>query len=173
MMNFDFDRMRQLNDVESKNVEKVLRRFHIPRKLRWKIISRTSRDNARTPFQWSGGEGAGFTDGRPWLGINRNCQEINLASQEEDPDSIWSWYKDLSRLRRENGVLRRGSFVPLEAGEQVFAYRRELGEEKWTVALNFSDKPARVSCRGGVVRSNLGRETFDGNLGPWEAVILR
>lgn len=173
MVNFDFDRMRQLNDVESKNVEKVLRRFHIPRKLRWKIIARTSRDNARTPFQWSGEEGAGFTEGRPWLGVNHNYKEINLAEQENDHDSIWNWYKDISRLRRENEVLRQGSFVPLEAGEQVFAYRRELGEEKWTVALNFSDRPAQIPYKGGVVRSNLGRKTFDGTLGAWEAVILR
>ena len=173
MVNFDFDRMRQLNDVESKNVEKVLRRFHIPRKLRWKIIARTSRDNARTPFQWSGEEGAGFTEGRPWLGVNHNYKEINLAEQENDPDSIWNWYKDISRLRRENEVLRQGSFAPLEAGEQVFAYRRELGEEKWTVALNFSDRPAQIPYKGGVVRSNLGRKTFNGTLGAWEAVILR
>lgn len=172
MVNFDFDRMRQLNDVESKNVEKVLRRFHVPYKLRWKIIRRTSRDNARTPFQWNEERGAGFTDGRPWLGINHNSGQINLSRQEKDTDSIWWWYKGLSRLRRDSEVLRRGDFVPLEAGEQVFAYQRALGEEKLTVALNFSDRPAVVSYRGKVIRSNVGKEVFDGQMGPWEAVIL-
>ena len=172
MLNFDFDRMRQLNDVESKNVERVLRRFHIPRKIRWKLIARTSRDNARTPFQWTGERGAGFTDGRPWLGVNHNCASINLAQQEADPDSIWSWYKDLSALRAGSEILRRGRFVPLEMGEQVFAYRREGAGGALTVALNFGGKPARTACRGTVVRSSAGRETFDGPLGPWEAVIL-
>ena len=172
MMDFDFTRLRQLNDVESKNVDKVLRRYHIPRKLRWKIIARSSRDNARTPFQWDGGPKAGFTGGRPWLGINSNCAEINLAAQEEDPDSIWNWYKDLSALRRERTVLRQGSFVPLETGRQVFAYRRELAGESMTVALNFSGQNAQTACRGTLVRSNYPRNGFDGTLRPWEAVIL-
>lgn len=172
MLNFDFDRMRKVNDVESRNVEKVLRRFHVPRRLRWRIISRTSRDNARTPFQWTGERGAGFTSGRPWLGINHNCETINLAQQEQDPDSIWNWYKDLAALRNGSEALRRGSFVPLETGEQVFAYRRETEGQRLTVVLNFGDKPAQVKYRGGVVRSNVGRERFDGQMGPWEAVIL-
>ena len=172
MVNFDFTRMRQLNDVESKNVERVLRRFHIPRRLRWKIISRTSRDNARTPFQWDGSPKAGFTTGRPWLGVNHNCQQINLADQEGEADSIWSWYKDLAALRREREALRRGDFIPLEAGKQVFAYRRQLGEEQLTVALNFGDAPAQAPCRGTLVRSNYPRQSFDGTLKPWEAVIL-
>ena len=172
MVDFDFDRMRQLNDVESKNVERVLRRFHVPQRLRWKIIRRTSRDNARTPFQWNEEKGAGFTDGRPWLGINRNSEQINLSRQEKDPESIWQWYKDLSRLRRDSAVLRQGEFVPLEVGEQAFAYRRVLGDEALTVVLNFSEKEAMVSHRGEVIRSNVGRERFDGRMGAWEAVIL-
>ena len=57
-------------------------------------------------------------------------------------------------------------------GEQVFAYRREGAGGALTVALNFGGKPARTACRGTVVRSSAGRETFDGQLGPWEAVIL-
>ena len=116
--------------------------------------------------------GAGFTSARPWLGINHNCAAINLAGQEGDEDSIWSWYKDLSALRREREVLRQGEFVPLEAGRQVFAYRRELGEERLTVALNFSDDPAQVSLDGQLLRSNYRRERFEGILQPWEAVIL-
>ncbi len=172
MLDFDFTRMRQLNDVESKNVDRVLRRFHIPRKLRWKIVSRTSRDNARTPFQWDAGPNGGFTTGRPWLGVNHNCAEINLASQEDDPDSIWSWYKDLCALRKEREVLRRGDFEALETGDQVFAYRRALGEERMTVVLNFSDRPAQVGYTGSLVRSNYPREGFDGALRPWEGVLL-
>lgn len=172
MVDFDFTRLRQLNDVESKNVDRVLGRYHVPRKLRWRIISRTSRDNARTPFQWDASPKAGFTDGRPWLGVNHNCERINLAAQEGEADSIWSWYKDLSALRREREALRRGTFTPLEAGRQVFAYRRELDGKGLTIALNFSDKEAGVSCRGTLVRSNYPRKDFDGRLRPWEAVIL-
>lgn len=172
MTNFDFTRLRQLDDVESKNVDKLLRRFHVPQKLRWRIISRTSRDNARTPFQWEAGPGAGFTAARPWLGINHNCETVNLAAQEEDPASIWNWYKDLSALRREREVLRRGDFKVLEAGDQIFAYRRSLGEEQLTVLLNFSDDPARIGVKGEVLRSSYARKRFEGILQPWEALIL-
>ncbi len=172
MLDFDFTGLDQLDDVESRNVDRVLRRFHVPKGLRWHIIRRTSRDNARTPFQWDASPNGGFTTGEPWLGVNANYRSINLAAQEGDPNSIWSWYKALSTLRRGSEVLRRGDFIPLETGRQVFAYRRQLGEKRLTIVLNFSDKPAQVSYKGALVRSNYARNAFDGAMGPWEAVIL-
>jgi len=172
MLNFDFTRLSQLDDVESHNVDRVLQKARVPQKLRWKIIRRTSRDNARTPVQWSTGENAGFTTGEPWLGINANFKDINLAAQESDPDSIWSWYKEMSALRRGSEVLRRGDFIPLEITDQVFAYCRRLGDRSLTVVLNFSDNTARTAQKGQVVKSNCGRTAFDGELSPWEAVIL-
>ena len=172
MTGFDFARMRQVNDVESRNVNRILAKFRVPAKLRWRVISRTSRDNARTPFQWTGGQQAGFTTGRPWLGVNHNCTKVNLADERRDPDSIWSWYRELLALRKSSGVLRRGDFVLLEAGKQVFAYRRELKGESLTIVLNFSDRPAQSPLRGTLVRSSCPRRSFNGSLQPWEAVIL-
>jgi len=172
MTNFDFTRMRQLNDVESKNVDRILMQWHVPRSLRWRIIQPTSRDNARTPFQWDGSPNAGFSSGRPWLGVNGNYRQVNLAAQEGEPDSLWNWYKDLCALRREMPVLRQGGFTALEVGRQVFAYRRTLDGASVTVALNASGKSARTACRGRVLRCNYPREDFDGSLRPWEAVLL-
>lgn len=173
MVDFDFDGVDQLNDVESRNVNRILSAYHVPEWLKWKIISRTSRDNARTPMQWDDGPNAGFTTAdRAWLGVNRNYHFINLADQENDPDSIWSWYKDLAQLRREREVLRRGDFLWLEYTHKVFVYRRRLGAESVTVALNFSNRPARVGSRGSLLRSNYQREEFDGRMNPWETVIL-
>ena len=159
--------------MESHNVDRVLRSLHVPKKLRWKIIRRTSRDNARTPVQWDATEGAGFTTGTPWLGINSNYKEINCAAQENDPDSILSYYKELIALRRESKALRGGEFTALETGKQVFAYRRTRGSEQLTVVLNFSDKPATCIYKGSLVKSNYARRSFDGKLSPWEAVILK
>ena len=173
MVDFDFDGVDQLDDVESRNVNRILTACHVPERLKWKIIARTSRDNARTPMQWDDGPNAGFTTAdRAWLGVNRNYHFVNLADQERDPDSIWSWYKDLSALRRQREALRRGDFLWLEATHKVFVYRRCLGAESVTVALNFSSRPARVGSRGTLLRSNYRREGFDGRLSPWEAVIL-
>ena len=109
--------------------------------------------------------------------LDRDADSAKMTEMDaryfDTAEGALSAEKTALRLRRENEVLRQGSFAPLEAGEQVFAYRRELGEEKWTVALNFSDRPAQIPYKGGVVRSNLGRKTFNGTLGAWEAVILR
>ena len=104
--------------------------------------------------------------------MNRNFHFVNLADQENDPDSIWSWYKDLSALRREREALRRGEFLWLERTDRVFVYRRRLGKESLTIALDLSDRPARVGSRGKLLRSNYRRDGFDGRLAPWEAVIL-
>lgn len=173
MVDFDFDGVDQLDDVESRNVNRILSAYHVPEGLKWKIIARTSRDNARTPMQWDDGPNAGFTTAdRAWLGVNRNYHFVNLADQEGDPDSIWNWYKDLAALRREREVLRRGDFLWLECTHRVFVYRRRLGAESVTVALNFSGRPARVGSGGRLLRSNYQREGFDGRLSPWEAVIL-
>lgn len=173
MVDFDFDGVDQVNDVESRSVDRFLAAYHVPEALRWKIIARTSRDNARTPMQWDDGPNAGFTMAdKAWLGVNRNYHFVNLADQENDPDSIWNWYKNLAKLRREREVLRRGDFLWLEATHRVFVYRRRWGAESVTVALNFSDRPARVGSRGTLLRSNYHRDGFDGRLLPWEAVIL-
>ena len=69
-------------------------------------------------------------------------------------------------------MLRRGDFTALETGRQVFAYRRTLDGESLTVILNFSDRPARADYAGSVLACNYTRETYDGTLRPWEAVIL-
>ena len=172
MLDFDFKELSQLDDVESHNVDRVLKKLMVPKGLRWKIIRRTSRDNARTPVQWDATANAGFTPGKPWLGVNRNYREINLASQKGDPDSIYSWYKDMIALRKGSDVLQKGEFIPLETGPQVFAYRRRLQDKQLTIILNFSDKNAACAYSGTLLKSNYPRREFDGTLSPWEAVIL-
>ena len=172
MTGFDFTGLNQINDVESHNVDRMLKKMGFPESMRWQMIARSSRDNARTPMQWDDTAGAGFTNGRPWLGINRNHEDINLKAQEDDPNSIWNYYKALSALRRERPALRQGKFLCLEATNQVFVYRRSLGDESYTISLNFSDSPARVGKRGRLLSSNYDRDSFDGVLLPWEAVIL-
>lgn len=171
MVDFDFTGMDQLDDVESHNVDRVLRRFHIPSKLRWKIIRRTSRDNARTPCQWDGSPNGGFTTGTPGWG------STELSNHQRPPGGG-------SGLPSGTGTspsppcagaatcCAGADFIPLEAGKQVFAYRRQLGEKRLTIVLNFSDRPVQAPYKGALVRSNYARTSFDGSMGPWEAVIL-
>ena len=65
-----------------------------------KVVSKYSRDNARTPMQWTDGANAGFTTGKPWLKVNPNYTDINAAAQQDDPDSVRSFYKQLIALRK-------------------------------------------------------------------------
>ena len=173
MTNFDFTSMAQVQDVESRHIDALLRSWHVPARQRWRMIAPTSRDNARTPMQWTVGPQAGFTTGTPWLGVNGSYRFVNYASQKENPDSLLNYYKQLIPLRRGSETLLSGSFEPLHISDEVFAYRRGGAGEAYTVVLNFSDKPQRVPYVGELVLSNYGYSRYDGLLQPCESVILR
>lgn len=100
-----------------------------------------SRDNARTPMQWSSGTKAGFTDGMLWMKINPNYREINVAEQQKRQDSVLNYYKQLIALRKSpewGELFTYGSFVPvLENEENIFAYQRKYEGRSVLVAANF------------------------------------
>ena len=179
MTNFDFSGIDEINDVESKNMNRLMRRLGIPAKLRWKWIAEASRDNARTPMQWSAEAAAGFSSGKPWLGINRNYTRINYASQKDNPGSILNFYKTLIRLRGASDTLKYGTFTPLYRRRGVIAWRRESGGEYYTAVFNFSSKSARFFRHGKspfdgeIALANTGRTALSGGLLPWEAVLLK
>ena len=173
MTDFDFTSMAEVRDVESINIYSLLKSACVPAPLRWKIIRATSRDNARTPMQWSARPGAGFTTGTPWLGINGNHKRINVESQKNDPHSLRSWYKTLIALRKENETLLWGEFELLAATDTLCAYRRSYDGKTLTVVLNCCDAMQTVDYTGALLLSSYGGKSFSGTLLPWEAVILR
>jgi oligo-1,6-glucosidase len=183
MTNFDFTSMEQVNDVESRNLDRLMKRLHIPAPLRWRWIRASSRDNARTPLQWTAGENAGFTQAgvKPWLGINRSYREINYETQKADPGSVLNFYKGLIRLRRESRTLREGSFEPLpppQGRDSLIAYERRLGEEAYRVILNFSGKTVKLPSpwtvpAGRLIFSSAERKEAAEKLLPWEGVLLK
>ena len=172
MTNFDFTELSQLDDVESHNIDKMLQRLRIPKRARWYLIKTASRDNSRTPVQWTNEIGAGFTKCKPWLGINGNYTKINYQSQRNDDNSVRSYYKKIIALRASSETLMYGGFAPAYSQGSVIAYTRKMGSEQYTTILNFSSKTEKAPFEGDVAISNTGRDTFDGNLGPWEAVVL-
>lgn len=173
MTNFDFTSIDQLQDVESHNVYRLMKRICFPKALRWKLIRLTSRDNGRTPVQWDTSPNAGFTTGEPWLGINHNYTRINMADQEGDPGSIRSFYKRLITLRAGTDALLQGDFDVVEINRHLFVYRRTSEEEKLTMLLNFSKRSRKADYAGDMVLSNYGGESYGGTLKPYEAVILK
>jgi len=107
------------------------------------------RDACRTPMQWDGGAGAGFTTGSPWLSISRAARRVNVVSQEADPGSLLSLYRRLVWLRRGSEALQLGSYSALDLDPGVFAFERRNVDDRLLVALNFSDD--RVPLRGAAI----------------------
>lgn len=96
------------------------------------------RDNARTPMQWDDGKNAGFTTGTPWIDVTDNYKEVNVASEVNDPNSIFNHYKKLIQLRKDNDVFLNGYYELLLADdEEVFAYKRYTDSQELLVICNF------------------------------------
>jgi oligo-1,6-glucosidase len=110
-------------------------------------IWQKSRDNNRTPMQWSGLPNAGFCppEVKPWIGVNSNYTHINVEQALADKDSIWHYYKRLIQLRKRHLVLVYGIYSELlEDHPQVHAYLRSLETEQLLVIANFSNEPATI-----------------------------
>ena len=103
------------------------------------------RDPNRGPMHWDAGPNAGFTSGRPWLPLRSDFPQLNAAAQRRNPHSVWSFYRDLLRVRRETPALRRGAFERLSrASHHGLAYLRSTAEQQVLVALNFRGDPVRL-----------------------------
>jgi alpha-glucosidase len=109
-----------------------------------------NRDPERTPMPWTGAPGRGFTTGEPWLPFGDPA--INVADQQDDPDSLLSFYRRLIWIRRRSEALRFGSYRPVDSvPDEVFAYLREVEGERLLIALNFSAEPAQIALPEGIV----------------------
>jgi len=119
------------------------------------------RDPERTPMQWDGGPGAGFTTGKPWLPVSADYARLNVAAQSEDPRSLLSLYRRLIALRQSEPALMVGSYSPIPAEGDVIAYVREHGGQRFLVVLNLGAEAASVKAgeRGRVaVCTDVSRE---------------
>lgn len=100
-----------------------------------------SRDNSRTPMQWNDKENAGFTTGNPWIKVNPNYKELNVAADLASSDSIYRYYQQLIAIRKANPVMIYGSYKDISEGNsEVYAYIRELNDIRWLIVLNHSDE---------------------------------
>lgn len=143
MTNFPFRNISQVDDIECKNAYQtlVLDKKEYSEETMFEIISKKSRDNARTPMQWNDSKNGGFTTGTPWLSVNPNYTYINAESQIHDPDSVFSYYKKLIELRKNNKIIVYGSYSLLcPDDEKIYAFLRTLGEEKLLVICNFTSE---------------------------------
>ena len=146
MTNAYFTDINQYRDVESTNYFRILTEGGTSKEEALDIIAARSRDNGRTPMQWDGTAGAGFTTGTPWLGIPDNHVTINAEAEENDPTSIYAFYKELVRLRKEMEIIADGQIRYLDSGhDSVLAYERTYGQEKLTVVCSLAGEELLLS----------------------------
>ena len=180
MSNFPFTSIEQFADIESINYyEESVAMGEDPEAVMASLRAR-SRDNGRTPMQWDASPHAGFTTGRPWLPVHPNFQEVNAASQVDDPTSVFSYYRDLIRLRHDEPVVALGDFTLDEPDHsQLFAFTRRHDGEELRVVANFSGEVAEVPPRlrratadSPIVLANVEGPHDSTTLEPWEARVL-
>ena len=132
--------IREVDDISTLDEYEVCLREGFSEEEALRIVNRYSRDNARTPVQWDSSKNAGFTTGTPWLPVNPNYKKINVAEQEKDPESVLSYYKKLTALRRNpeyKETMVYGDFVPFMADEdRLMAFYRK-GEKTLLILGNY------------------------------------
>ncbi|NFG27132.1 alpha-glucosidase [Clostridium botulinum] len=140
MTNVAFEDLNDYKDIEIINAynDLVIKNGRSHDEMMEGIYDR-GRDNARTPMQWNSSVNAGFTTGTPWIKVNPNYNEINAESQIGDKDSIFNYYKELIKIRKDNEIIVYGNYdLILDDSEEIYAYVRTLNEEQLLVICNFS-----------------------------------
>ncbi|WP_345763310.1 alpha-glucosidase [Diaminobutyricibacter sp. McL0608] len=183
MTNVPFDGIHDFRDIESLNhyseavgalgarADDVLAALRV-----------SSRDNARTPVQWTDAPYAGFTTGSPWIAVNPNYTEINADAERENADSVFAYYRELIALRHRDRVVSHGTLeMVLFEHPTVFAYTRTLDDRQLLVLVNLSGDPADFDVTevpgwdgAELVLGNLADATpaVDGRLAPWQAQVF-
>ncbi|GLC81367.1 alpha,alpha-phosphotrehalase [Lacrimispora brassicae] len=158
MTNGYFTDISLYRDVESLHYFEILKEQGREEEEIYRILRERSRDNARTPMQWEAGGQAGFTTGTPWIGVNKNCEEINVRESLADSDSIFFYYQKLIELRKGYSVISEGSYEPVLLKQKgIFAYKRIWQKEKLLVFANFTGKSQEIE----------GNETMEG----WDILL--
>ena len=181
MENMKFNSIEDVDDVSTLDEYQVALNAGLGEEEAFRRVAAFSRDNARTPMQWTDGKNAGFTGGTPWLRVNPNCSRINVKDQEKNAGSVLSFYKKLTALRKSEEYKETvvyGEFVPyLEQEKNLIGYFRE-GEKKLLVLANFQKAPREVELPGSVKKvllNNLEDLTLNENrihLDSWQFVTL-
>lgn len=184
MKNAKWNSIDEFDDISTKDQYQIAREAGLSDREAMEACNRMSRDNARTPMQWTSGENAGFTKGTAWLKTNPDYKEINVEDQENNPDSVLNYYRKLVALRKSDefkNVFTYGEFIPeYEEMDDILAFYRKDAAKCILVAANFGTDVASIELKGDVKKvllSNQKDETVDCtknrlNLKSCEVVVL-
>jgi oligo-1,6-glucosidase len=145
MTNMPFTAIDQYRDIETLNMHRLHVEAGLPEADFIAGANANGRDNSRTPMQWSDAPHAGFTSGQPWIAVNPNAAQINVASQVNDETSVLAHYRRLIALRKERPIVVTGRFASwLDDHRQAMIYTRSLHDETLLVAGNFTASPLAI-----------------------------
>lgn len=170
-----FDSIQQYRDVESRNAYDNLMQQGIDESEVLTILGQKSRDNSRTPIQWTSEKQAGFTSGTPWIDIPNNAEHINVEAAIEDTTSVLHTYRELIKLRHEHDIITYGDIEPMYMEHpQLFIYRRNYDNQTWLVIANFSKEtiklPEDLYSEGTTIIQSGTIE--NGEISPFGAVVI-
>ena len=149
MLNINLTELDMYKDVMAQNNIDIATRF-MPRSTAMKLLARSSRDNSRTPVQWSAEENAGFTSGTPWFFVNDNYKEINAAAQEDDPNSLLNFYRKILKFKKETPVAVWGDYKEyFPKDKNFYVYERSYQGKRLLVICSFSKKLLRFEAPEG------------------------
>ncbi|GMA41135.1 alpha-glucosidase [Mobilicoccus caccae] len=179
MANMPFTSDTELRDIESiRHLADVAAR-HEDTDAAWQGVLVKGRDNARTPMQWDASTNAGFTTGDPWLGVNPDHASVNVAAQQDDPDSVLAHYRRLVALRHDEPVVAHGDFTMLlPEHPRLYVFTRDHDGVELLVVANLCSEDTEIGIEGwddaevllGTYQDPRGAS---GILRPWEATVLR
>ncbi|NJI29682.1 alpha,alpha-phosphotrehalase [Aeromonas veronii] len=182
MTNPGYQRIDDYQDVESRNIFAIKQAEGMSEAEILAILGAKSRDNSRTPMQWSAAANAGFTQGTPWLKPAANYSEINAEAALADQHSVFWHYRDLIALRKAHPIFTQGDYQELLTGHpQIWAYARRANGQTLLVVSNFYGEPVEFALpaelQSGQGRLLLGNypdspaQPQSGMLRPYESLI--
>ena len=185
MTNYPFTSIDQFEDLAAKQGwhDKVTG-GKVPADVELEHLRRTSRDNARTPMQWTAAPNAGFTTGHPWLPVNPNAAEINVETENKDQQSVLNFYRRLIALRKSHPVLIYGTYIDVDPSHRsVFCYKRVMPGSACLIVMNFGrrDVDYRLPSSIDVIEHLLSSRALDDrfvassaviHLSGWQSLVL-
>ena len=158
MVNHQFTSLDEFNDVSARNlIQKLSQQGQSDADI-LALLNQVSRDHSRLPMQWNAQDFAGFSEVQPWFSVNQQYADINVEQQQNDPNSILSFYKQLIALRKSNVSLVVGRYqLLLPNDHNIYAYQRVAQDMTWTIITNLSPQESIVD----IDRMQLGELMLD------------
>ncbi len=176
MTNCVFEDNDYMDIMSIRVLQTLKKRFPILLPYARKVLNLRSRDNARTPMQWTGGENAGFSTAKPWMKVNPNYTEINVEDSEKRQDSLLNFYRKALAYRKGKEVIINGDFALVNPKDKdVFAYSREYDGKRLLVICNYKNKRVKFKLPKNISfnKANLALSNYLDSLTTPKDTVLR